>query len=134
MKYNTFCCVLVPRRRETWLEYLWELTDCLESSGDFSLALHDALIIRDALQLPLVLCKLDFHYMDFTPLMKGFIRQADGLKSATVLLSSDIKREEGALQFLCSSTLQTLPRVIVMGSNKHWFSQFPLKVHHGLLL
>ncbi len=57
----------------------------MESSGDFPLALHDALIIRDALQLPLVLCKLDVHYMDFTPLMKYFILQADGLKSATVL-------------------------------------------------
>lgn len=28
MKHNTFCCVLVPQRRETWLEYLWELIDC----------------------------------------------------------------------------------------------------------
>lgn len=28
MKYKTFCCILAPQRRETWLEYLWELTDC----------------------------------------------------------------------------------------------------------
>jgi len=56
----------------------------VESSGDFPLALHDALIIRDVLQYlhlhyPLFCANQTFNCRVLTPLMNCFILQADGL-------------------------------------------------------
>ncbi len=108
--------VLVPQRRETWLEYLWELIDCCcwkfrWKALEISLSLFMMLwLLQTRCSYPLFCANWTFITW-ILPLWWNvlYCKQMDSNQPQF----SDIKREEGALQFLCSSTLQTLPRVIV---------------------
>lgn len=140
------CCMkyCMPQRRETWLEYLWESTDCCCCKFSWK-ALEISLSLFMMLWLLETHCSIctsitpcfvqtgDSLY-GFYSLDEMFIPQADGLNQPQFFFSpADVNREEGVLQFLCSSMLQTLPRVIVTGTNKYCFSQFRLNFHLGLL-
>lgn len=114
MKYNTFSCILAPQRRETWLEYLWELTDCccckfrwkaLEISPSLFMMLW-LLGTRCSICTYITPCFVQTgpSIQGFNPIDECFLLQADGSNQPQFC----INREEGALQILCFSMLQTL--------------------------